>query len=886
MKRFCLMKKILYGILLVGLPFSVSAQCPGGFNKFTLKWDYLDYMVASGNYAFSTGYYTSLPYIQSQYFSFGAQRLNIACNYSKNNMIGENITHSGETGSYGDGKPGITGLNVDADVQYLGNGTVVMTFDTAVYNVQFSLFDVDNKQIIDLSSLDPSGAALPVTVTTLGLAGTPGIGTPGVSQLIVTGNNTTAVNVASVLVGGLPQYANTHQLVASFNVDIAGPVKQITFTASSSGNDATDNGSYWLSDITACTAGSFPNNYYAVSKPYTGQPSYILHSLGNTVYKLDPATGKTIALFTDPAATTINSMAYDPYNKFLYYVNDDGLPTSAGRTLKKFDFNTDAISNVSTDLVALGIALSTFEGVNNGGAAFYNGSLFLGIQTTNSTSNSGREALIWRVDFDPVTHVPTHVSQAFGLPCDDGAGLINAFGDFVIRDGVLYESDNSADDPDYYTVNMTTGIGIVYPESPMTPDLQPGEMAMDWTGKIYQLLADNSNFVAPYIAPYNEDGTIGTETNIVSSPMYTPAIPKLGDATEAFRPKADFGDAPPSYDPATSDPALHEKDSTLRLGATYGYEWVKTPIVDGDTGDDGLGAAPPLDYFGTTTYSINVNVYNNTGANATMVCWLDWNFNGVYDPGEGRSVTVPTGASMQLVPVSWTGYVPFTSNTNTWLRLRLTSAVNGMTVNNMNGYYTNGEVEDYPVLLGTLLAKNILSFTAGVNNRMTTDLNWKLNTAPNFVRTVVERSKNSLQWDSLTTISATEGIVTAYTCNDASPLSGVSYYRLKLVFNDGTVQYSEVKDILLAEGENSFQVHLNPADQYTMLKINSSTATMGTIELTDNTGRLLLRKNVSLKAGENLIRVNDLGGYAGGVYYVLVRTAMLNAVEKLVIKRQ
>jgi len=106
MKKPALCRRLLCGILLIAFSFSASAQCPTGYNKFTLKWDYLDFMVASGNYAFSTGYFTSLPYIQSQYFSFGAQRLNIACNYSKNNIIGENTTHKGEAGSYGNGKPG------------------------------------------------------------------------------------------------------------------------------------------------------------------------------------------------------------------------------------------------------------------------------------------------------------------------------------------------------------------------------------------------------------------------------------------------------------------------------------------------------------------------------------------------------------------------------------------------------------------------------------------------------------------------------------------------------------------------------------------------------------------------------------------------------------
>ena len=874
-----LMKLFAMGSLFISFSRTASAQCMPGYNQFTLKWDYLDYFIYNASYPFSTGYYTSLPWVQNQNFAFGPQRLNISTNYSKNQIAGENPTHRGETGSYGDGKPGVTGTAVDADVQFLGNGQIVLTFDTEVYNLKFSMFDVDNLQVVDLGAVDAAATSLPITITTL-----------GVTQLTVTNNNTTTPNVASpsVAAGG-PLYAGTTSLNASFNVDIAGPVKQVTLTISNSGNDGFDNGSFWLSDITACTPGSFPNNYYAVSKPFTGQPSYVLHSFDNSVYALDPATGKTKWLFTDPAVTglspSINSMAYDPYNKFLYYVADDGGPNSPNHALKRYDFNTDAISTVVPDVVtALALPLSTFEGMNSGGAAFYNGSLFLGVQTANATSNSGREAVIWRIDFD-ATNTPIKIGQAFALPCDDGAGLINGFGDFVIRDGFLYEADNAGDDPDYYQFNMATGIGTVYPIAPFPAD-QPGQLAIDWTGKIYQILADDIDGIAPYVAPYNEDGTIGSKTNIVSNPMYSPAIPLLSDATDAFRPKSDFGDAPPSYDPATSDPATHEKDDNLRLGASYGYEWVKTPIIDGDTYEDGIGAAPPLNYFGTTTYNINVSVYNNTGADATLVCWLDWNFNGVYDAGEGQSVTVPTNASTQSIPVSWTMWVPNTSNTNTWLRLRLTSAANGMTVNNMNGYYPDGEVEDYPVVMGALLTKDILSFTAALNTKKKADLQWDLTTTNNLVRSEVERSANNKLWDSLTSVPAYNSSATqVYHTTDNAPLTGLSYYRIKLVFRDGSVKYTDIKPITLKDAANNVQIAVNPADEYTILKINSSASEPCMVILNDNAGRLLLRESVNLNEGENTVQVDNLGRYPRGIYYITIKSATLNATEKLVIVR-
>ncbi|HSC36301.1 MAG TPA: GEVED domain-containing protein, partial [Chitinophagaceae bacterium] len=341
------------------------------------------------------------------------------------------------------------------------------------------------------------------------------------------------------------------------------------------------------------------------------------------------------------------------------------------------------------------------------------------------------------------------------------------------------------------------GLGTVY-----NPSFDPGEMAVDWAGNLFQVHADTStaSFTLPYVALYTEDGNIGTQYNLVSNPAFSPAVPNLGDAAEAFRPKVDFGDGPASYDAASADPAMHEKDVNLRLGTNNsGQAWTRPGTTD-PVNDDGIGAAPALDYFGTSTYAINVNVYNNTGATATMVAWLDYNFNGVFEPGEGRIITtIPSSASTQLVPLNWgsfwVGWYP--PATKTWLRIRLTSTANAMTTSNIGGYFNNGEVEDYPVVLGTLLARNLVSFTATLNSKKTVDLNWTLNTTPEFVRTVIERGKNSTQWDSLSTVNAANGVVVSYNATDAAPYAGTSYYRLKLVFSSGTVEYSDVRSVTL-----------------------------------------------------------------------------------------
>jgi len=865
MKRLThyLMKTSIIVSALFVCSLQLPAQCPSGYSKFTLKWDYLDFFIYNALYTNPNGYLPSLAAAQTQSFAFGSQRLVISHNYPAIAFSGENNTHTGQTGSYGNSN----GTGTDADVQFIGDGKIILTFDSEVSNLQFSLFDVDQEQQANLAAVNASATALPINITLLNAAS---------SKLTVTGNATTTPQVNSTGSGNI----GNGLLKASFNVDIAGPVKQVTITISGTNTGAgSDNGSFWLSDITACTPGAFPTSYYNVSKPYTGQPAYVLQSLDKTVYMLNPATGNSKALFTDAAvASYINSMAYDPYNKILYYVSNGAASPGNTKTIKKYDFTSETVGTALADVTSLGIPVSSNAGLEFGGGAFYNGSLYLALQTTNVNNTSGRESIIWRIDFDG-TNTPYRASQVYALPTDDGSGLLHKWGDFTIRDGVLFDSDGSTNDPNVYHFNMSTGLATVYNGGSLT--FAPGSITQDWAGNLYEVVGDTATatFTSPYVALYTEDGDIGTQHAIVTSPGFNPLTANQGDAAEAFKPKVDFGDAPASYDPSSSDPAVHEKDVNLRLGNSWGQSFTKLAT---DPDDDGIGAAPALDYFGTTTYSISVSVYNNTGASATMAAWLDWNFNGVFDPGEGRTISVPSSASAQLVPLSWTMWVGYTTNTNTWLRIRVASAP--MTVNSINGYFSNGETEDYPVVMGALLARNILSFNAGLTSRKSVDLNWQLNTPPTLVRTVIERSRNSTRWDSLSAVNPGNGAVVSYTSSDENPYEGVSYYRLKLVFADGSVIYSDVRSVTLGGIENGLQINLNPANQYTTLKINSSIVTVATIDLTDNTGRLLLRRSAPVNAGENFVRLSDLGKYSAGIYYVHVQTTAFSDVEKLLIK--
>jgi hypothetical protein len=881
---------------------NVKAQCPGGYNQVTLNWDYLDYLKYTGFYTTANGFLPSLAAAQTQNFAFGTQRLTITNNYAAANFYGDTTLHTGETGSYG----------VGADVQFLGNGIITLTFENEVQNVRFSVHDVDRSQRIIFGATNAASVPQNIDLTAL-----------GASILVINNDNTPTARVDAFFAN----VANTSN-TASVNVDIAGPVKTVTLTVSNTLTLAgTEDGSFFLSDITACSVGNFPNNYYNVSQPFTGQPGYVLHAFGDSVMALNPATGVTKFLFEDPFtigaySTTnrwnVNSMGYDPVNRILYYTYSITASPGTNLSIKKYDFNTETISTVVNDITTLGIPVvrpngtDLGTGVESGAASFYNGSYYIGIESTNKNgttplARSGREAIIWRIDFD-ASNNPYRASQVFAIPSDNGTGTLNHdWSDFQINNGILYDFDGagSGAQTDIFQTNLITGATTNYtsPATYATGSFVPGQPTVDWTGTIYQIAntLPGGAGTTPYVAPYNTGaGTVGTRTNLTSTPAYTPAIPSLGDAAEAFRPQSDFGDAPDSYHDLPGSPlgvATHEFDANLRLGNTYDREWSVTTsaTATADGGDeDGIGAAPNLNYNGTTNYSVaNITVYNNTGANATLIGWLDYNLNGTFEAGEGRTITVPTSAATQTVTLNWTGItVPnYIAGTTTFLRLRLTSAGNGMTTANMNGYYPDGEVEDFPVLRGAdLLPIQLFDFTAEkMYTKQAVNLYWKFSGANQQTNFNIERSADAIQWNTignkLNEVSSNDVANLSYADNNA--LNGTSYYRLSWTeAGQGAAKYSTIKTVSFNNLKTAgIELLINPATTHTKINIQSLLTGNATVELVNSNGKLVVQKKLHVFSGDNIITLDGLSNLSAGLYFVRVQTGTNMYNTKLLISK-
>ncbi|HEV7781717.1 MAG TPA: GEVED domain-containing protein [Chitinophagaceae bacterium] len=841
-----------------------AAQCTNA----TVNWDNLDYYITTGSYS---GYVTAAM-AATQRFAIGMNAVTIA--YSGT------LTNNGES----------NGNTADAgnDVSYTtGTGgsntaTIILTFDREVTALRFSLYDIDSRQQVSVNS--KNGLGLTLNNTTLAkrsggvltLSPVSGIG----ANPMATSSNTTVGSSSND---------------GTVDVTVAGPVKTITISLSNTGT--VSSADIYLGDITACVVGSFPDDYYTISKPYDNQPEWVLavHDL-NTVYMVDPSNGRAVALFTDPNVRVreINNLSYDPYKRIVYY-SVDGLErcTPAGNPdsitfIKKYDVTTGVISYLISDINASPYNLPTFEaGLESGGAAFYGSSLYSGVEAykLTGTKNSGRESVINRIDFAADSLTPVSVCQVFALPVDNGSANIHDWADFVVKDGVIYDFSSST------TLGNGRALHIDMQTNQILTTINPNvsanvmrQTAQTWDGRIL--------WVHNEIGQYNgtTSNTVTNKQTIFNAPRSATWVGPAGDAAEAFRPMTDFGDAPASYDPVSTSPALNEKDSALRIGATLDLEWAKNTSANasGDGADeDGLAFVPILDPS-VHAYLAPVSVYNHTGGNAYLSAWLDYNGNGLFDAGEGLApITVPSGTGMQSFNLYWTGITsPIASGTYTYLRIRITSN-NTLTTAKATGYFLDGETEDYRVLVDDFpLSVNVLTFNAKAMNSSTGRLTWTTSDENNLSGFDIERSTDGINWSPIGFVNAKgngSGVTTDYLYNDVHALKGKSYYRLKLKDQSPSFQYSEIRNITIRDYAAEVSITPNPAKTTATVYINSDVNADAVIVFHDMQGRKLRTTKHRLFTGGNSLVLNNLDQLPDGTYIVQIITGQEIINRKIVI---
>lgn len=887
-KRIYLIGFLLAHIICL-LPRQTSAQCPGSYTMAQLNWDYMDYYYNSGvnvaPYGYGGGNYVTNAMEQTQKFAIGTNWLTLTTS-AAGIVKGENALHTGNIAGY---------TGEDAQYTPTVNGqTITITFNTPVLNANFALYDIDLNAVINVTAADPAAGALVVTAT-------PQIPT------ILTVIGVVGKTISDLTGTALGNASNQGTVTIAVAGTLANPVKSITITCTTIGTDA----AFWMSDINACVTGSFPTNWHQgfSTRPFIGptqnQPDYFLVTPDNkSVYYMDPATGKCYFLFSETSSHPyVNSLAYDPANKYLYYVTDGSTPSPQNnKTLKRYDYTTETFSSLVTNINSLPLNIPTFNvGVESGGGAFYNGKYYMGIEggrygTGGSTIT--RESIIYAIELDGSFN-PNNAYQVFSINAYKNATdtAYNDWGDFIIKNGIIYNFNTARVGSPfkypysaYHHFDMMSGTETSYYKNTNLNIRYTGQSGMNWQGQLF--------FIRDSVGIYNENGTNGTQyravvQNVPGDPVPPAWAGNAGDATDPFRPKCDFGDAPATYDPysdpSTQSPAVHERSELIRFGATWDRElWKKGTTGSNDT-DDGISSTPILLAGSSSSYLVQVNVFNNSGANATVCGWLDYNGNGVFDVAEGVSTTVSSSASAQNVWLWWSSTSnTFTAGQTTYLRIRVTAASAAMTTSHPTGYFTNGEVEDYIVTADVSFPLSVtdLSFEATLINNRYSKLSWSGTEERNFAGYEVQKSANGVQWSSLGIVGSDgQAGFHTYEFTDENPYDEKTYYRLRLIGISGNDKYSKIKSVKKTDISDIVIVKPNPATTNFTVDINSIRNTQAKISVYADNGTEIFRSSVLLINGANSISVPVKPDWKPGNYIVRVTIDEEIITRKIVIQR-
>ncbi len=159
---------------------------------------------------------------------------------------------------------------------------------------------------------------------------------------------------------------------------------------------------------------------------------------------------------------------------------------------------------------------------------------------------------------------------------------------------------------------------------------------------------------------------------------------------------------------------------------------------------------------------------------------------------------------------------------------------------------------------GVALPVTLINYSGVLRNGIA-DLKWQTGVETNFNHFEIEQSEDAKTFNTLASISA-KGNNSSYTYSVAQA-AATTYYRLKMVDNDGHSKYSNVVSLSQSQVAESVILYPNPAKDY----INVKVAASGDLHIYDESGRLII--NQMVQTGIAKINVSNL---SSGVYYVIL----------------
>jgi len=155
-------------------------------------------------------------------------------------------------------------------------------------------------------------------------------------------------------------------------------------------------------------------------------------------------------------------------------------------------------------------------------------------------------------------------------------------------------------------------------------------------------------------------------------------------------------------------------------------------------------------------------------------------------------------------------------------------------------------------------------------NGNTVDLNWTTASEKDNAYFVIEKSVDGKSFETVKNVTGAgnSSSIKKYNETDASPINGISYYRLKQVDFNGQSTYSELRSVSVKNtGKTFVVVSPSPAQNSINIEFNTDPGFISTLEISDITGKIVSSSSITSEKEFTKTEV-DVTGLNRGMYFV------------------